>query len=106
MNVETAIRNKAIAACADIAFLWPYQVGKFYTLDARLITIGVPGFPDTIGFRKFDGKFIVIEFKTQDKQSKLRPDQEAFRDNIGKKFPIIWGVARSVEDARKIILEE
>ena len=103
MNKETTIQNRAIAACADIAFLWRFQVGKFYTLDARLITIGIPGFPDVVGFRKSDGKFIVLEFKTY--SGKLRPEQLNFKNNVAEKFPIIYGVPRSTEEARKIIME-
>jgi len=104
MNEETSIQNRSIVACTDIACLWRYQVGKFYTLDARLITIGVPGFPDTFGFRHSDGKFIVLEFKTD--SGRLRPDQKAFRDNVALKHNIIYGVPRSIEDARRIINEQ
>lgn len=103
-NKETKIQDQAIVACTDIACLWRYQVGKFYTLDARLITIGIVGFPDVFGFRKSDGKFIVLEFKT--KEGTLREEQINFKNNIGTKYPIIYGIPRSIEDARRIILNK
>ena len=103
-NKETNIQNRAIVHCSDIAYLWNYTVGKFYTLDARLVTVGVPGFPDVFGFRKSDGKFIVLEFKTE--KGKLREDQVQFQKSVAKNnISIIYGVPRSVEDAKRIILE-
>lgn len=102
---ETLIQDRAIVACADIAYLWNYTVGKFYTLDARLITIGVPGFPDVFGFRKSDGKFIVLEFKT--KTGTLRDDQKKFKNNVVENNPhIIYGIPRNIADARRIINEK
>lgn len=101
-NKETKIQERAIVACADIAHLYEYIVGKFYTLDARFITIGLTGFPDVFGFRHSDGKMILLEFKTE--EGELREDQIKFQNNVGLKYPIIYGVPRSIEDTRRIIL--
>ena len=59
-----------------------------------------PGFPDTFGFRKSDGKFIAIEVKTE--KGRLRKEQKAFAE-FAKTQPILYGVARSKEDAIHII---
>jgi len=101
MNKETIIQNKVIAGCADIAFLWRYQVGEFYTMNAQRITIGFEGAPDVWGFRKSDGKMIFLELKTM--TGKLRPKQKEFKENVGDKFPVIYGVPRSLDEARRII---
>lgn len=59
-----------------------------------------PGFPDVFGFRESDGKFIAIEVKNA--KGKLRKEQKAFADFAATQ-PILYGVARSVEDAIAII---
>ena len=58
------------------------------------------GFADVFGFRKSDGKFIAIEVKNA--KGKLRPEQVKFAE-WAKGQPILYGVARSKEDAIKII---
>ena len=58
------------------------------------------GFADVFGFRKSDGKFIAIEVKNA--KGKLRPEQVKFAEFAGSQ-PILYGVARSVDDAIKII---
>lgn len=101
---ETNLQNEAIVKCVDIAVLYNYTVGKFWSFDmSRLVSIGIKGIPDVFGFRKSDGKFIFLEFKTQN--GILRKEQKAFKENIGEKYPIVYGVPRSIEDAREIILK-
>ena len=58
------------------------------------------GFPDTLGWRKEDGRFIAIEVKTQ--VGKLSDDQVRFRD-FALTQNIIYGVARSADEALEII---
>lgn len=58
------------------------------------------GFPDVFGWRAADGKFFGIEVKNL--KGKLRPDQEKFAE-FAMKQPIIYGVAKSVDEAIKII---
>ena len=60
------------------------------------------GFPDTFGFRKTDGKFVVIEVKKP--TGRLSEHQKKFAE-WAKTQPIIYGVARSKEDAIAIIEE-
>ena len=57
------------------------------------------GFSDLFGF-KSDGTAIFIEVKTP--VGKLRPEQIKFRDAV-MEYPIIYGVARSAEEAVDII---
>ena len=58
------------------------------------------GFPDVAGWRKDDGKFFAIEIKT--KTGRLRKEQKRFAEFVSTQ-PIIYGVARSKEDAIHII---
>lgn len=64
---------------------------------------GLPvGHPDLYGFRKNDGKVFYIEVKT--KRGVISTKQTMFH-NMLHKNGIIHGVARSVEDALKIVEE-
>ena len=101
MKQETIIQNKIIVECSDIATLYNYTVGKFYTFDGRVINVGIKGFSDLFGFRNSDNKTIFIETKTP--IGKLRKEQKQFliaMKNAGN----IVGVARNTEQARQIII--
>ena len=80
--------------------LFRANAGKVVTKDNRVIKLFPKGFPDTVGFRKTDGKIIFIEVKTD--KGRLRPEQEKFKTFIETQ-PVLYGVARSVDDAIKII---
>ena len=97
---ETEIRNRIITECADIAVLYIYTVGKFYTFDGRVIKIGIPGFTDLFGFRISDKKIIFIETKTD--TGNLRKEQKQFLTAM-KNNGCICGVARNTGQARDII---
>lgn len=98
---EQEIQNKIILEVNKLGHrLWRANAGKVQTKDNRIIKLFPKGFPDTVGFRKTDGKFIVIEVKTD--KGRLRPEQEKFKTFIETQ-PVLYGVARSVEDAIKII---
>ena len=100
---EKDIQNEIRIALNDIAVVFRANVGVFKTYDGRPINVGLPpGYPDLSGFRKSDGKMFFIEVKNE--TGKLRPDQVNFQKQM-KKYPVICGVARSVEEARKILLE-
>lgn len=101
MKSEQTIQNEIIIAVNRLGHrLWRSNAGKVITKDNRVIQLMPKGFPDTVGFRKTDGKFIVIEVKTD--KGRLRPEQEKFKTFIETQ-PVLYGVARSVEDAIKII---
>lgn len=98
---EQEIQNQIILAANKRGHrLWRANAGKVQTKDNRIIKLFPKGFPDTVGFRKTDGKFIVIEIKTE--KGRLRPEQEKFKTFIETQ-PVIYGVARSVNDAINII---
>ncbi|MDW4519816.1 VRR-NUC domain-containing protein [Staphylococcus saprophyticus] len=101
MKSEQTIQNEIIIAVNRLGHrLWRSNAGKVITKDNRVIQLFPKGFPDTVGFRKTDGKIIFIEVKTD--KGRLRPEQEKFRSFIETQ-PVLYGVARSVEDAIKII---
>lgn len=83
--------------------LFRANAGKVITRDNRIIKLLPKGFPDTFGYRKSDGKFIAIEVKTE--SGRLRPEQKKFRD-FAETQNILYGVARSVEEAIKIVEED
>lgn len=98
---ETDLQNEIRLALVDVAVTFRANVGKFYTADGRVINSGLPvGFPDLFGFRKSDGKMFFIEVKLPN--GTLSLGQKKFAEFI-KKHNVIYGVARSVEQAREII---
>jgi len=103
MKYETRLQNEIIDAVSDIAYLYRYQVGKFYTADGRIIKIGINGFADLFGFRLSDGKFIVLEIKQPN--GKRSPEQIKFGNAMSKQN-IIYGVAHNIDEAIKIILDK
>lgn len=76
------------------------NVGKVRMADGRYFDTGLPkGFSDLFGFRP-DGQIFFIEVKN--KTGRVRPEQVKFIEMVKKKGAIA-GVARSVEEALKII---
>lgn len=64
---------------------------------------GLPnGFPDLFGWRWSDRQIFFIEVKTP--TGKIRPDQKAFHLDLQNR-KVIHGIARSVDDALKIVDE-
>ena len=69
-------------------------------MDISWFDTGLPnGWPDLFGWTK-EGKFFLIEVKNE--TGKLRPDQIRFGDFL-KEQPVLYGVARSVDDALQIV---
>jgi VRR-NUC domain len=66
--------------------------------DYRAIQLAPEGVSDLIGFR--GGQFVAIEAKTG--RGRLTPEQSAFIDLVGA-YGGRAGVARSVEDAARIL---
>lgn len=82
------------------------NVGKIPKPTGGVFNTGLPaGFPDLFGFTK-EGRMFFIEVKTPKSSSKLRDTQIRFRDMYLKKSNCIYGVARSAEEALKIVDEE
>lgn len=89
-----------LAASKNGHRLFRVNAGKIKTEDGRWIKLFPPGFPDTCGWHGVTGQFIAIEVKTP--TGRLRPDQINFRD-FAETQPIIYGVARSAQEAVDII---
>lgn len=79
------------------------NVGKVKTADGRWFDTGLPkGFPDLMGFRWSDGRIFFIEVKSA--TGRPRPEQITFH-NFLQSHSVIHGIARSPEDALKIVKE-
>jgi len=101
---ESDIQNSIRLALNPYAVVFRANVGKVRLADGRWFDTGLPkGHPDLYGFRKSDGKTIYIEVKT--KTGKLRKEQKHFIETV-KKYGVIAGVARSPEDAIKLVKGE
>ncbi len=99
-DIQSSIRSEM----ADIAVLFRANVGSGITYDGRFFNTGLPkGFSDLFGFRRSDGRAVFIEVKSE--SGRLRPEQITFIQKM-QVYGALAGVARSVEDARKIILQE
>jgi len=76
------------------------NAGRVRTESGAMIMLFPRGFPDICGFRHSDGRFFCLEIKNE--KGRLRPDQKLFAQFI-KPFPVLYGVARSVDDALTIV---
>ena len=106
MKSEHAIQNEIRMALGNHdCFVFRANVGKVKTQDGRWFNTGLPpGFPDLFGFKKSNGKIFFIEVKNE--KGRLREVQQRFAKNVLKPSSVIYGVARSVEDALAIIDDE
>lgn len=95
--------NEIRIGVADIAVTFRANVGMFQAGD-RYVSTGLPkGFPDLFGFRKSDAKFIAIEIKTA--AGRLRKEQADMLKSL-REAGALAGVARSVEEARRLIIDD
>ena len=103
MTTESLIQSKIrVALSQDGHIVFRANVGKVRMTDGRFFDTGLPkGFSDLFGFRK-DGQIFFIEVKNE--VGRLREDQKRFLAAM-KSAGAIVGVARSPEDALKIIRE-
>lgn len=104
MTEEHAIQNAIRIALSEYATVFRANVGSGVTYDGRHFDTGLPkGFSDLFGFRHSDGKVFFIEVKAP--SGRLSKDQIHFLEQM-RKHGAVAGVARSVEDALKIIQED
>lgn len=97
---EKIIQDQIRMALSATCIVFRANVGVFKQGD-RFISTGLPkGFPDLFGFRKKDGKIFFIEVKNA--KGRLSEGQKLFADFI-KNYPVIYGVARSIEEALEIV---
>ncbi len=101
---EHDIQNSIRAALSPHAIVFRANIGTWRTSDGRYVSTGLPvGFPDLFGFRLSDGKIFFIEVKKPG--GKIRPEQTHFIETM-RTYGVIAGICRSVEDAKKLILED
>lgn len=95
-HIQDAIREALSYKC----IVFRGNVGTF-KVQNRYVNTGLPrGFPDLFGIRKSDGKAFFIEVKSA--VGRLSKEQKEFGKHISQ-YDVLYGVARSVEDALKII---
>lgn len=100
---EKDIQNEIRLALSDIAVVFRANVGTFMSNDGRMIATGLPkGFSDLFGTRKIDGKSFYIEVKND--RGRTSKDQDKFLQQMKKNNAIV-GVARSAEEAIRIVKE-
>lgn len=102
---EAAIQDSIRVALAQAGYVvFRTNVGKVKTADGRWFGSGLPeGFPDLFGFKPSNGKIFFIEVKTP--VGHRRKDQINFANFLRDKCSI-YGVARSDEEAVKIVRDE
>lgn len=96
-DIQSAIRLKL----SELGFcVFRANVGKFQTKDGRWFDTGLPrGFSDLFAVK--NGMVYFIEVKS--KSGTIRPDQERFLAVMTSKYGCKAGIARSVEDAVRIV---
>lgn len=93
-----------IKLSSDDCTVFRTNAGKFRSMDGKRIIQGLPlGHFDLYGFKHVNGKVFYIEMKT--KTGKARESQINFHKMLSH-WGIIHGIARSPEDAVKIVDEE
>ena len=104
-GAEQATQDAIRVALAQAGYVvFRTNVGKVKTADGRWFDTGLPtGFPDIMGFKPENGKIFFIEVKTP--KGKRREDQVRFANSLRNK-QAIYGVARSAEEAVKIVRYE
>lgn len=104
MTEEHAIQNAIRIALSEYGIVFRANVGKVRTPDGRFFDTGLPkGFSDLFGFRFKDYRIFFIETKTP--TGRVTPEQKDFLEAMSSKGALA-GVARSVDDAIKIIMED
>lgn len=104
MTSEHKIQNDIrIALSRHQCTVFRVNVGSVKTPDGRFFSAGVPsGHPDLYGYRWSDNQIFYIEVKNE--RGRPRKDQIRFH-NFLQSHNVIHGIARSPEDAIKIVKE-
>lgn len=101
MTTESLIQNQIRVGLSQAGHMvFRANVGKVKTAEGRFFDTGLPkGFCDLFGFKP-DGQVFFIEVKNE--TGRVRPEQKKFMEVMASKGALV-GVARSVEDALKIV---
>lgn len=102
---EQSIQDSIRVALAQAGYVvFRTNVGKVKTADGRWFDTGLPtGFPDLMGYKPDNGRIFFIEVKTP--VGRRRKDQVNFANGLRNKN-VIYGVARSADEAVKIVRDE
>lgn len=105
MTSEHQIQNDIrVTLSANQCTVFRVNVGTVRTKDGRIFSAGVPqGHPDLYGFKWSNGKVFYLEIKNA--KGKPRQDQIRFHHMLTSHH-IVHGIARSADDALKIVDEE
>jgi len=104
-GIEAVIQDSIRVALAQAGYIvFRTNVGKVKTADGRWFDTGLPsGFPDLMGYKPENGRIYFIEVKTA--TGRRRKDQVNFANGLKNKN-VIYGVARSAEEAVTIVRDE
>ena len=104
-GAEQATQDAIRVALAQAGYIvFRANVGKVKTADGRWFDSGLPtGFPDLFGYKPENGRIFFLEVKT--KTGRRRKDQVAFANGLRDKN-VIYGVARSADEAVAIVRDE
>lgn len=102
---EQQIQNDIrVAVSLDKCRVFRANVGSVRLPNGKYFQTGLPnGYPDLHGYKISNGKIFYLEIKNA--TGRPRPDQIQFHNQLMTDH-IIHGIARSPEDALKIIDEE
>jgi len=102
---EQACQDSIRVALAQAGYIvFRTNVGKVKTADGRWFDSGLPsGFSDLMGYKPENGRIFFLEVKTP--IGRRRKDQVAFANGLRDKH-VIYGVARSADEAVKIVRDE
>ncbi|CAJ2234996.1 hypothetical protein CPR18618_PPKEINIP_00887 [Companilactobacillus paralimentarius] len=102
---EQEIQNDIrVAVSLDNCKVFRANVGSVRLPNGKFFQTGLPnGYPDLHGYKISNGKIFYLEVKTP--TGRPRPDQIQFHNQLMSDH-IIHGIARSPEDALKIIDKE
>ena len=102
-KAETEIQNEIRLGVSDIAVIFRINTGLLYSKTGVPVRTGTPnGFSDLFGVRKSDGRAVFVEVKTA--KGVRSKEQENFIEQM-RRNGALAGFARSVEEARQIILD-
>lgn len=103
MREQEIQNNIRVAVSKNNCTIFRANVGTVEMKNGRWFDTGLPdGFPDLFGFKHSDGRIFFIECKNE--TGRPRDDQVTFHKFLTKQN-VVHGIARSPEDALKIINE-
>ena len=99
---ETRISREIQVALSDTCVLVRSPAGLFYAdkTGRRPVRVLVNGWPDLTGWRRSDGRMVLIEVKTPTGRVSM---EQARLIDLARAAGCLAGVARSVEDAWRIV---